>query len=78
MLWQRDCCKEHVPSLKLSFYLLTTQYAGVFKTFQETFECNIKSKILKLELFALQVDESTDISRAKIFAFVRLIYDKAL
>ena len=41
-------------------------------------ECNIKSKILKHESFALQVDESTDITgKAHLLVFARFIDDKA-
>ena len=40
----------------------------------ENIECNIKSKILKHELFTLQVDESTDITgKAQLLAFVCFI-----
>ena len=42
-------------------------------------ECNIKSKILKHELFALQVDESTDITvKAHLLVFARFIDDKTI
>ncbi|CAI9726566.1 finger BED domain-containing 5-like [Octopus vulgaris] len=42
-------------------------------------ECNIKSKILKHKLFALQVDESTDITgKAQLLVFVRFINDEAI
>ena len=42
-------------------------------------ECNIKSKLLKYELFALQVDKSTDISgKAHLLVFARFIDDKAI
>ena len=42
-------------------------------------ECNIKSKLLKHELFALQVDESTDITgKAHLLVFARFIDDKAI
>ena len=45
----------------------------------ENIECNIKSKILKHELFALQVDESTDITgKAQLLAFVRFIDDEGI
>ena len=43
----------------------------------ENIECNIKSKILKHKLFALQVDESTDII-AQLLVFVRFIDDKGI
>ena len=43
----------------------------------ENIECNIKSKILKHEFFALQVDESTDITgKAQLLAFVCFIDDE--
>lgn len=42
-------------------------------------ECNLKSEILKHNLFALQVDESTDISgKAQLLVFVRFIDDEAI
>ena len=42
-------------------------------------ECNIKSKILKHELFALQLDENTDITgKAHLLVFARFIDDKAI
>ena len=42
-------------------------------------ECNIKSKILKHELFALQDDGSTDvIGEAQLLVFARFIYDEAI
>ena len=42
-------------------------------------KCNIKSKILKHELFALQVDKSTDITgKAHLLIFARFINDKAI
>ena len=41
-------------------------------------ECNIKSKILKHELFALQVDESTDITGKAHLVFACFIDDKAI
>ena len=44
-------------------------------------ECNIKSKILQYELFALQVDESTDITgkaHLLVHVFARFIDDKAI
>ena len=45
----------------------------------ENIECNIKSKILKHELFALQVEESTDITgKAHLLVFARFIDDKAI
>ena len=43
----------------------------------ENIECNIKSKILKHKLFALQIDESTDISgKAQFLVFIGFIDDK--
>ena len=45
----------------------------------ENIECNIKSKILKHELFALQVGESTDITgKAQLLVFVRFIDDEGI
>ena len=45
----------------------------------ENIECNIKSKILKHELFALQVDESTDIiGKAQLLVFVHFIDDEGI
>ncbi|XP_014775934.1 protein FAM200A [Octopus bimaculoides] len=42
-------------------------------------ECNIKSKILKHNFFALQVDESTDITgKAQLLVFVCFINDEAI
>ncbi|CAI9732723.1 Hypothetical predicted protein [Octopus vulgaris] len=42
-------------------------------------ECNIKSKILKHKLFALQVDKSTDITgKSQLLVFVRFINDEAI
>ena len=42
-------------------------------------ECNIKSKILKHELFALHVDESTDITgKTQLLVFCRFIDDEAI
>ncbi|CAI9729538.1 Hypothetical predicted protein [Octopus vulgaris] len=42
-------------------------------------ECNIKSKILKHKLLALQVDESTDITgKSQLLVFVRFINDEAI
>ncbi|CAI9715626.1 finger BED domain-containing 5-like [Octopus vulgaris] len=42
-------------------------------------ECNIKPKILKHKLFALQVDESTDITgKSQLLVFVRFINDEAI
>lgn len=42
-------------------------------------ECQVKSKILKHELFALQVDECTDITgKAELLVFVRFIDDEAI
>ena len=42
-------------------------------------ECNLKSEILKHNLFTLQVDESTDISgKAQLLVFVRFINDEAI
>ena len=45
----------------------------------ENIECNIKSKILKHKLFALQVDESTDITgKAQLLVFIRFIDDESI
>ena len=45
----------------------------------ENTECNIKSKILKHKLFALQVDESTDITgKAQLLVFIRFIDDESI
>ena len=42
-------------------------------------ECNLKSEILKHKLFALQVDESTDITgKAQLLVLVRFINDEAI
>ena len=43
----------------------------------ENIECNIKSTILKHKLFALEVDESTDITgKAQLLVFIRFIDDE--
>ena len=40
-------------------------------------ECNTRSKILKHKLFALQIDESTDITgKAQLLVFIRFIDDE--
>ena len=45
----------------------------------ENIECNMKSKILKHKLFALEVDESTDITgKAQLLVFIRLIDDESI
>ena len=45
----------------------------------ENIERNIKSKILKHKLFALQVDESTDITgKAQLLVFIRFIDDESI
>ena len=45
----------------------------------ENIECNIKSKILKHKLFALQIDETTDITgKAQLVVFIRFINDKSI
>ena len=45
----------------------------------ENIKCNIKSKILKHKLFALKVDESTDITgKAQHLVFVRFIDDESI
>ena len=45
----------------------------------ENIECNIKSKILKHKLLALQIDESTDITgKAQLLVFIRFIDDKSI
>ena len=45
----------------------------------ENIECNIKSKILKHKLFALQIDERTDITgKAQLLVFIRFIDDKSI
>ena len=42
-------------------------------------ECNIKSEILKDKLFALQVDERTDItSKAQLLVFARFVDEGAI
>ena len=47
----------------------------------ENIECNIKSKILKHKLLALQIDESTDITgkaQILVLVFIRFIDDKSI
>ena len=45
----------------------------------ENIECNIKSKILKHKLFALQVDESADITgKVQLLVFIRFIDDESI
>ena len=45
----------------------------------ENIECNIKSTILKHKLFALEVDESTDITgKAQLLVFIRFIDDESI
>ena len=45
----------------------------------ENIECNIKSTILKHKLFALQVDESTDIiGKVQLLVFFRFIDDESI
>ena len=45
----------------------------------ENIKCNTKSKILKHKLFALQVDESTDITgKAQLLMFIRFIDDESI
>ena len=45
----------------------------------ENIQCNIKSKMLKHKLFALQVDESTDITgKAQLLVFIRFNDDESI
>ena len=45
----------------------------------ENIKCNIKSKILKHKLFALEVDESTYITdKAQLLVFIRFIDDESI
>ena len=45
----------------------------------ENIECNIKSKILKHKLLALQIDGSTDIAgKAQLLVFICFIDDKSI
>ena len=64
---------SELSKIPLSNNIISRRIHGM----SENIECNIKSKILKHKLFALQIDESTDITgKAQFLVFILFIDDK--
>ncbi|XP_029651281.1 zinc finger BED domain-containing protein 5-like [Octopus sinensis] len=71
IMFGEDAVSE-LNKIPLSINIISRRMSG-------DIECNIKSKILKHKLFALQVDESTYITgKSQLLVFVRFINDEAI